>query len=31
MAATSLGVMILLAVLWVQLPMLLAAPGDVVR
>ncbi len=30
MAATSLGLTILLTVLWVYLPMLLAAPGDVV-
>jgi len=30
MAATSLGLTILLTVLWIYLPMLLAAPTDVV-
>jgi uncharacterized membrane protein YphA (DoxX/SURF4 family) len=30
MAATSLGLTILLTVFWIYLPMLLAAPGDVV-
>jgi hypothetical protein len=30
MAATSLGLTILLTVLWIYLPMLLAAPRDVV-